>query len=209
MIIAGAGGLAKELISVLIKPSFNETLYFYDDVNEDNTLLFNKYKVLKNKEELKKEFSNDNRFFIGIGNPFNRMKIFNYFQTLGGLCCSCISNKSFIGEYNEINVGTIIMPGVTITSNVKIGKCSLININSSISHDSVIGEFVEIAPNATITGNCRIGDNSFLGAGCVILPNLNIGNNVVIGAGSVVTKHIPDNSVVVGVPGNIIKKTTK
>jgi maltose O-acetyltransferase len=31
-----------------------------------------------------------------------------------------------------------------------------------------------------------------------------IGKNVIIGAGSVVTKNIPDNTLVIGVPGKII-----
>lgn len=41
--------------------------------------------------------------------------------------------------------------------------------------------------------------------GASVLPNLKIGKNVMIGAGSVVVENIPDNAVVVGIPGKIIK----
>jgi serine O-acetyltransferase len=34
--------------------------------------------------------------------------------------------------------------------------------------------------------------------------SVNIGNNVAVGANCVVTKDIPDNGVVVGIPGKII-----
>lgn len=37
------------------------------------------------------------------------------------------------------------------------------------------------------------------------MPGVHIGNKVIIGCGSIVTKDIPDNSVVVGVPGRVIK----
>ena len=44
--------------------------------------------------------------------------------------------------------------------------------------------------------------------GAVILNNAKIGNNCVIGAKSLITenKEIPDNSLVVGSPGRVIRK---
>lgn len=50
-----------------------------------------------------------------------------------------------------------------------------------------------------------IGDNVSLGANVVIIGGVHIGNNVTIGAGSVVVKDVPDNAVVVGNPGRVIK----
>ena len=52
-----------------------------------------------------------------------------------------------------------------------------------------------------------VGDNVYIGFDCMIMPGVTIGNNVVIGAKTVVTKDIPDNVVVVGVPGRILKTT--
>ena len=52
-----------------------------------------------------------------------------------------------------------------------------------------------------------IGDDCWLGAGVIVLPGVNIGNRCVIGAGSVVTHDIPDNSVAVGNPCRVIRKT--
>jgi acetyltransferase-like isoleucine patch superfamily enzyme len=49
-----------------------------------------------------------------------------------------------------------------------------------------------------------IGDNVFIGCGVTILPGVHVGNNCIIGACSVVTKDIPNNSVVVGIPGRVI-----
>ena len=50
-----------------------------------------------------------------------------------------------------------------------------------------------------------IGDNVSVGANVCIIGNIVIGNNVTIGAGSVIVKDVPDNCVVVGNPGRIVK----
>jgi len=50
-----------------------------------------------------------------------------------------------------------------------------------------------------------IGDNVWVGGNAVICPNVKIGNNAVIGSGTVVTKDVPDNALVVGNPGRIVK----
>lgn len=54
-----------------------------------------------------------------------------------------------------------------------------------------------------------IGDDVSVGANVLIIGKVKIGNNVTIGAGAVVVKDIPDNAIVVGNPGHVIKyKTT-
>jgi acetyltransferase EpsM len=60
--------------------------------------------------------------------------------------------------------------------------------------------------NVSVSGNVSIGEGTLIGTGAVILPNIKIGKWCKIGAGAVVTKDIPDYSVVVGVPGKIIKQ---
>jgi len=50
----------------------------------------------------------------------------------------------------------------------------------------------------------KIGDNVYIAPGAKLIGGITIGNNVAIGANSVVTKSIPDNAVVVGIPGEVI-----
>lgn len=54
-----------------------------------------------------------------------------------------------------------------------------------------------------------IGSNSFIGARASLLPGSSVGDNCIIGACAVVKGHIPDNSVAVGCPANVIKKTSE
>ncbi len=70
-----------------------------------------------------------------------------------------------------------------------------------------IGEGCTIGHKAMIHG-CEIGDNSLIGMSATVLNGAKIGKNCLIGAGALVPegKVIPDNSMVVGVPGKIIRE---
>jgi sugar O-acyltransferase (sialic acid O-acetyltransferase NeuD family) len=208
MLIIGAKGFAKEVLEIVFQLNQLENLAFYDDVNDCvSGHLFDRFPILKTTEEALTYFKTmDNRFTIGIGNPVLRKKLYEKFTALGGVFTSTISQTN-IGNYDvSIGLGSNILGGVTISNSVRIGMGSLLYYNSIITHDCIIGDFVEISPAATILGRCNIGNYCHIGANATILPDVRIGNNVIIGAGSVVTKDIPDNSLVVGVPGKVIKE---
>ncbi|GIJ97696.1 serine acetyltransferase [Capnocytophaga stomatis] len=79
-----------------------------------------------------------------------------------------------------------------------------------IHKDAIIGDNTTILQNVTIGGRNshhapNIGRNVYIGCGACILGGVKIGDNVMIGANAVVIKDIPDNAVVVGIPGKVIK----
>ena len=106
--------------------------------------------------------------------------------------------------------------GIEIHPGAQIGSGFFIDHGMGV----VIGETAEIGENVTIyqdvtlggTGTERgkrhptLGNNVVVGAGAKVLGNIIIGNNVKIGAGSVVVHNVPDNSTVVGVPGEVIRR---
>ena len=50
-----------------------------------------------------------------------------------------------------------------------------------------------------------VGKRCFLGANSIVLPGVHIGDSVIVGAGAVVTKDVPDNCIVAGNPGRVIR----
>ena len=50
-----------------------------------------------------------------------------------------------------------------------------------------------------------IGDGVWLGARCIIMPGVTVGNGAIIAAGAVVNRDVPDNAMVAGVPGRVVK----
>jgi sugar O-acyltransferase (sialic acid O-acetyltransferase NeuD family) len=210
MLIIGAKGFAKEVLEVLVQSKYNKNIFFYDDVNfyEKGFKLFSKFPVITSIEEAKSHFEFvDKSFTVGIGNPVLRHTIAEKFKIIGGEFSSVISPFAHIGHFeNFIGTGANIMTGTVITNSVTIGMGSLINLNCTIGHDCVIGNFLEMSPGAHISGNCTIGNFVNLGTNATILPKIRVGDNVIIGAGCVVTKDVPSNSLVVGLPGKVIKE---
>jgi len=90
-------------------------------------------------------------------------------------------------------------------SNVQDGSV----LHTDPGYPIVIGKDVTIGHLVMLHG-CTIGDNSLIGIGSVILNGAKIGKNCIIGAKALVTENkiIPDNSLVIGSPGKIVRRVT-
>lgn len=202
MIVIGAGGHAKEIAGILYELKQTDGVFFYDDVTPNiPSTLFNQFKILRSEREAREVLQNDPRFILGIGTPKHRSQLAAKFEALGGVLTSVISPRANIGVYGvEMGHGLNIMTGAVITQDISIGKGTLVHIQSSIHHDSRIGEFCELQPGCHILGHVKIGSYTSIGSGAIVLPRVTVGNNVTVGAGAVVTKDVKDGLTVKGVP---------
>ncbi|MCF6461846.1 gamma carbonic anhydrase family protein [Clostridium sp. Cult1] len=123
---------------------------------------------------------------------------------------------SIIGDVN-IGEGTSIWYGAVLRGdieNITIGKFSNIQDNATVHTETDIptkvGDYTVVGHNAIVHG-CTVGDNCLIGMGSIILNGAVIGDNCIIGAGTVVTegKNIPPNSLVMGVPGKVVRQVTE
>lgn len=116
-------------------------------------------------------------------------------------------------EMDDVTIGegALLSPFVTLTSNIRIGRCFHANLYSYVEHDSVIGDYVTFAPRVSCNGNVHIGDHAYIGTGAVIRQGtpdkpLRIGRGAIVGMGAVVTKDVPDGATVVGNPARPLVK---
>lgn len=79
-------------------------------------------------------------------------------------------------------------------------------LHTDMGYPLSIGKGCTIGHKVTLHG-CTIGDNSLIGMGATVLNGAKIGNNCLIGAGALITegKEIPDGSLVMGVPGKVVR----
>jgi len=139
------------------------------------------------------------------------------------------------GNLPKINENVFLANGAYIIGNVTIASHVSIWFNTVIRgdvHPISIGEYTNIQDNSTIhvmhnqetiiedyvtVGHgvilhaCHIGSNCLIGMGSTILTDAQIGENCIIGAGCLITEHkkIPPNSLVMGVPGKVVRNVTE
>ncbi len=123
-----------------------------------------------------------------------------------------IREKTVIGKH--VTVGT----NVVIDGNVEIGDFVKIETNCYIPTHVKIGSRCFFGPGITITNDKYplkmrdeykpegpiFEDDVTIGGGVTILPGVKIGKGSFVAAGAIVTKDIPENSLVVGVPGKVL-----
>ncbi|RMG73745.1 MAG: cysteine--tRNA ligase, partial [Nitrospirae bacterium] len=109
-----------------------------------------------------------------------------------------------------------LLTGIEIHPAARIGPGFFIDHGMGV----VIGETTEIGENCLLyqgvtlggTGKEKgkrhptLGNNVVVGAGAKVLGAIRIGDYVKIGANAVVLRSVPDYSIVVGVPGRVIKR---
>lgn len=193
--VIGNSGFAKEIIHSFPKDSLDffisGHLISKNDVQTKpiENLDFSKYKIL-----------------LAIGDPNIRKKIVDSFP-LDADYITYVDKHARILNPNsvEIGKGTVICAGSIITSDVKLGDFSQINLNSTIGHDCNIGNFFTCAPGVHISGNVNIKSTCYFGTNTAVKNNLNITNDVTVGMNSNVIKDVTKSGVYVGNPLKKIK----
>jgi serine O-acetyltransferase len=109
------------------------------------------------------------------------------------------------------------LTGIEIHPGAKIGPGFFIDhgMGVVIGETAEVGNFVTLYHGVTLGGTSlnkgkrhpTLGDNVVVGAGAKILGAITIGENSRIGANAVVVKPVPPNSVVVGVPGQVVVRS--
>lgn len=146
-----------------------------------------------------------------------------------------VAGKSYIHYQPGLHIGVgtrLWAPShINIGENVYIGKQVFIEANCTIGNNVLIAnrvgiigrndhDFAEIGvpvrfsnwigsqknPSKYVHEEVSIDDDVWIGYNCTLLTGVRIGKGSIIAAGSVVTKDIPPYSIVVGVPGRVIRK---
>lgn len=196
-LLFGAGGHAKVVIDSLFDEEV-EIAGIFDD-NSDLVSL-NGLDVYGKYDE---SIHSDSKLLITIGDNTIRKKIAKQVSHDYG---TCIHKSAIVSKFSRVDEGSVVLHSSVVQTGTKIGKHCIINTASSVDHDVVLGDFVHVSPKVTLCDSVVVKEGTHIGAGATVLPRVTIGQWCVIGAGAVITQDLPDYSVVVGVPGKVIRK---
>lgn len=179
-----------------------EQLVFIDDAPPTKQL--NGHSVLTWAEFLARPAS-QRSVALAIANSSIREALAQRCQAAGVELLSVQASNVVCMDDITLGEGALLSPFVTLTSNIRIGRCFHANLYSYVEHDCIIGDFVTFAPGVKCNGNVHIEDHAYIGTGAILKQGtpdkpLVIGRGAVVGMGAVVTKSVPAGVTVVGNP---------
>ncbi len=123
-------------------------------------------------------------------------------------------SATVIGDV-EIGAGSSVWPGAVIRGDlqpIRIGENTNIQDNAVIHAPSHLEAPVRLGDNVSVghcamLHGCEVEDNSLIGIHAVVLDKTRVGSWVLVGAGALVPSNltIPPKSLVLGVPGKVVR----
>jgi len=190
--IIGAGGFGREVYWSLPLVDRINTVFFVDDKYWSDTdpliLPLSKFDY--------KEYE----IIIAVGEPRDRFNIVQKLPKETKYFTHIHHSVEILDPNIEIGEGSIICAGCILTTNIKLGKHTHLNLQTTIGHDCEIGDYFTTAPGVKISGDCKIYDCVYIGTNASIKQKISIHSLSTIGLNSGVVKNINELGTYVGTP---------
>lgn len=215
VVIVGAGGFGREVLDVLEAINSDEVarggavkfefLGFLDDGEPDVDLLSRRGAAHLGPVTAALDLPPGTSFSLGVGDPNTRRCLDEYLTGLGLSAVTLAHPSATCGFDVRVGVGAVICSHVSLTTNVAIGRHTHLNLNCTVGHDVVMGDYVTVFPGANISGCVVIEDEVSVGTNSTIIQGLSVGRGTVIGGGAAVVRPLPPRVVAAGVPARVIR----
>jgi carbonic anhydrase/acetyltransferase-like protein (isoleucine patch superfamily) len=141
---------------------------------------------------------------------------------------TCLGKRPALGE------GVFIATGAVVLGDVTLGDCSSVWFNAVLrgdinrivvghhtniqdnsvlhladDHACILGDYVTVGHQAIVHA-CTVGDEVLVGMGSKLLDGVVVGAQSIVGAGALLTQgtQVPPGSLVLGVPGKVVRTLT-
>ena len=204
ILIYGAGGLGKEVLSWVRALDHFEPIGFIDDGVKKGTVVKG-IKVLGGVDFLN-SYSPPVNMVLAVGDPSTKAMLVKMIDPSRVYFPVLIHPSVIIQDEGAVSIagGTIISAGCVLTTDIAIGAHVLINLNSTVGHDTTIGDFSSIMPGCNVAGEVKIDRGVLVGSGTNIMNGIHVGTFSKIGMGSVVIHDVASETTVAGVPAKVL-----
>ena len=198
LFILGASSTAKEILEIanqFYSKEFDsiKTLYFLNDIGEDLA-------------QLSINPNHNNFYILGFSDVDLRKICCEFMDSHNLKPFTIINPTSYIAPSSRVGLGCYIAANVSISSGVEIGNHCIINLNSSIGHDTKIDKNVLVHPGANISGNCIINEKTLVGSNSFIYQGVRVGRNNSIDALTYIRKDLDDDMISISTSTKSLKK---
>jgi sugar O-acyltransferase (sialic acid O-acetyltransferase NeuD family) len=206
LLIYGAGGLGREVLSLVNATDSYEVKGFLDDGISKGTFIKG-VKVLGGCSELP-FFDQPINLVLALGSPSLKLALLKKINR-SKVTFPILRHPSVVlqdASAIEIGEGTILCAGSILTTDIRIGSHVLINLNCTIGHGVHIGTASSIMPGVNIAGEVSVGAAVLIGSGANVINKVKLGDHSTIGMGSVVLRDVAEGITVVGAPAKPINR---
>ena len=204
LIIYGAGGLGREILTLVFLLPEWEVVGFLDDNVPKGSMIKN-IPVLGGLEALD-SMEKIPHIILAIADTKIKRKLANQLDTYQVQFPILIHPSVVLQEPATIKlgIGCVLCAGTILTNDISIGDHTLINLNTTIGHDSSIGNYSSVMCGVNIAGEVNACPLVYIGSGANVLNKVFLGEASTVGMGAVVLENVQPFKTVVGVPAKEI-----
>lgn len=201
LLLVGASGLAREVLSVLRTAGDRRAVAILDDAPELHGATRDGVPVVGGIDAVRDYDGSDLLLCVGRGTARNR--IAERMARLGARhdqFVSVIHPSVAIPDGCDIGHGSIVLAGAVLTASVRVGRHVVVMPNATLTHDDVVEDFATLCAGVSLGGEVRVGRAAYLGMNSSVRERVTVGAESTLGMGAALLSDLPAGETWVGVP---------
>lgn len=190
IVIAGAGGLAKE-IAEAVTATVGEVAGYLDDAEQppgsDHLGTCDLVNVPRHLSVI-----------TGFGDPSTRYRVATRLE--GARFTTVIHPTAIVSPSADVGAGAYIGAFAYVGPDSVVGDHAVINVRATVGHDAVVGRCAVLSPHANLNGAAEVGEGTFLGTAAAVSVGVTVGAWSKVAAGSVVMRDADSGMLLAGSP---------
>lgn len=206
LLLIGASGLAREVLSVLRGNGDPRAVSVVDDQAALVGTALDGALVVGGLSQVARHPAAE--LLVCVGNGAARAGIVARLAEMGvtpDRYATLIHPLVAVPDSCRVGAGSILLAGVVLTSDVHLGNHVVVMPNATLTHGNRIGSFATLCAGVVVGGDVNIGEAAYIGMNASIRERAMIGAAAVIGMGAAVLGDVPPRQTWVGVPAHLLR----
>jgi len=206
LLLVAASGLAREVLSVC-EATGRAVVGVLDDNPAKAGSSFGTTTVLGSLERVRDHA--DAKLLVCAGKGSGRRDLVARLAALGiddRRYATVVDPSVRIPGSCSVGVGTILLGGVVLTADVRVGRHVVCMPHVTLTHDDDLADYVTLTAGVSLGGGVVVGEAAYIGMNASVRELRTVGAGAVLGMGAALVTDQPPGTVFAGVPARAIGK---